>query len=211
MLASLIQTYSRYSKCLTALMKKTPAPWVAHWLSCHCKRYGTLWLACMDNHCGFAQFLPPWQCSHWDANHRRCFSCTTCTSAVDIDMFAHVFMIVVMVSSRCLWFEKSLDRRCTSDLVQSSWHDSSNSTSKALAYGTKVTPVLPTKLCKANISWHKVADFLYACSRVSMIAQHTILFSQSLNSNRFSLCHLWASGPNMENSYMALHQTEQKS
>ena len=28
MLASLIQTYSTYSKCLTELMKKTPAPWV---------------------------------------------------------------------------------------------------------------------------------------------------------------------------------------
>ena len=49
-----------------------------HWLSCQCKRYGTLWLACMGNHCGFAQFLPPWQCSHWDANHWQCFSCTTC-------------------------------------------------------------------------------------------------------------------------------------
>ena len=92
-------------------------------------------------------------------------------------------------------------------MVHSSWHDSSNSTSQALAYGTKVTPVLPTKLCKANISWHKVADLLYACSRVSMIAQHIILFSQSLNSNRFSLCHFWVSGPEMAHSCMALHQT----
>ena len=159
-------------------------------------------VAGMDNHCGFAQFLQPWQCSHWDANHRLCFSCATCTSAVDIDMLAHV-LIVVMVSSRCLWFEKSLDRTCTSDLVQASWHESSNSTSRAVAHGTKVTWVLPTRLCKANIAWRKVADFLYACSRVPMIAHHTILFSQSLN--RFSLCHFRAS-----QLLWAFHQTTSK-